>query len=401
MNYKLRSLRPEHTVVNGRPMIVLRDPLRLSDKTVAVPEAMGLLLALCDGSRDADGLRAAFQVRTGIYISPDRMAEFLHSLDEALLLDNDASRLAHIRAVMDYRNAPYRPPALAGEGYPADPHQLAALLDGWLAQAPAGKMPLMARGLVSPHIDYARGGAIYAQAWARVAATARRADVVVILGTDHNSEQALLTLTRQHYATPFGTLPTEVETVNALAQVLGNEPAFAEEVHHRHEHSIELAAIWLHHIRRGNAVPLIPILCGSFQRYLSGAEDPAADATLTAVVETLRERLAGRRAFVVAAGDLAHTGPAFGDRVPAGPAARVQGEAADRGLMTAIARGQPGAFLQQIKAEGDRRHICGAAPIYLALRLLEPVRGEPAGYAQLPADGQESSFVSVCGVALL
>ncbi len=401
MNPKLRPLQPEPTLVDGRPMIVLRDPLRLSDRTVAIPQALGLLLALCDGTRDVDGLRAAFQVRSGVYISPDQMAALLQDLDEALLLDNDAARLAYTRALMEYRNAPYRTPALAGSGYPADPNQLAAMLDNWLAQAPTGKMPLLARGLVSPHIDYARGGAIYAEVWSRVAATARRAEVVVILGTDHTAEQALLTLTHQSYATPFGVLPTEHETVDALAQVLGQEAAFAEEIHHRHEHSIELAAVWLHHIRRGNPVALVPILCGAFHRFLFGGEDPAGDAGLTTIVETLRQRLAGRRALVVAAGDLAHSGPAFGDRIPAGPAVRAQGEAADNGLITAITRGQPGAFLHQIKAEGDRRHICGVAPIYLALRLLEPVRGEPAGYAQLPADGQGNSFVSVCGVALL
>ena len=74
---------------------------------------------------------------------------------------------------------------------------------------------------------------------------------------------------------------------------------------------------------------------------------------------------------------------------------------ADEALIGAICRGDAEGFWAQIAAEGDRRHVCGAGPIYLALRLLEPVRGEPAGYLQAPADAQGASFVSVGGVALL
>jgi len=61
--------------------------------------------------------------------------------------------------------------------------------------------------LVSPHIDYARGGPVYAHVWK-------------------------LTLTRQHYATPFGVLPTAREVVETLAGAMGAETAFAGELYH-------------------------------------------------------------------------------------------------------------------------------------------------------------------------
>lgn len=401
MNPKLRPIRPEVATMNGQQVIVLRDPLGLSDRTVAVPQALGLLLTLCDGTRDESALRAALQVRAGIFLSPDRLAEILKRLDEALLLDNDTYREARARALDDFRRARCRPPALAGSSYPAEPEPLAALLDGYLAAAPQGQNAGPVRGLVTPHIDYERGGAVYAEVWSRAAESAREAEVAVILGTDHQSEGALITLTRQSYATPFGVLPTNNAIVAELALALGVEAAFAEELHHKSEHSIELAAVWLHHVRRGSPLRLVPILCGSFERFMAPDADPAADPVLQRFIEVLRGVLAGRRALVVAAGDLAHSGPAFGDLVPAGAAARVRGAQADGELIAAISRGDAAAFLAQIKAEGDRRHICGAAPIYLALRLLEPVRGEPAGYAQAPADDQGSSFVSVCGATLI
>lgn len=401
MNPKLRPVRPEITTANGRPVIVLRDPLGLSDKVVAVPQALAPLLALCDGTRDVEGLRAALQVRLGVYLSPDRMVEILERLDEALLLDNASFRQACVRALHAYRSAPCRPPMLAGQSYPADPDELVALLDDLLAEAPKAAMGLVARGLVSPHIDYARGGAVYAEVWGRVAASVRHAEIAVILGTDHHSERARLTFTRQSYSTPFGLLPTDTAIVDAGAAALGVGEAYAEELHHRSEHSIELAAVWLHHLRRGQPIPLVPILCGSFAEHLTAQTHPLEDADLGRTVEALRQALAGRRALVVAAGDLAHGGPAFGDAAPMGPADLALGAQADAELIAAIARGDAAGFYAQIAAEEDRRHVCGLAPTYLALRLLEPVRGESSGYAQVPADGQGSSFVSVCGVALL
>ncbi len=401
MKPKLRSIRPEPSVMNGRPVLILRDPLGLSDKTVAFPQALAPLLPLCDGTRDEAGLRAALQVRYGVYLPPDRLSEILARLDEALLLDNENSRRAYIVALNAYRRGACREPSVAGHGYPADPQELAALLDGYLAAAPKAGMGVLARGLVSPHIDYQRGGAVYAQVWGLVAASARRADVAVILGTDHESPDARLTLTRQNYATPFGTLPTDLPTVEALAAALGEGEAYGEELHHRTEHSIELAVVWLQHVRRGQPLPLVPILCGGFARYLMPGKGPSQDTAIEGAIQALRQSLEGRRALVVAAGDLAHSGPAFGDQLPADIPARARGAQADEELIAAIARGDAAAFLSQIQAEENRRHICGLAPIYLALRLLEPVRGEPAGYAQVPADTQGSSFVSVCGVALL
>ena len=401
MNPKLRAIRPEQASVNGQPVIVLRDPLGISERTVVVPQALGLLLALCDGTRDESGLRAAFQVRTGLYLSPDRLAEILRRLDEALLLDNDAFRAACAQALAAYRAAPHRPPALAGQGYPADLGELASYLDGLLAGAPSatGSAPL--RGLVSPHIDYQRGGAVYAQAWQRAAVSAQEADLAVILGTDHQSDGAPVTATRQSYATPWGVLPTEVDVVEALVQAAGADVAFAEELHHRGEHSIELAAVWLHHVRGGRPLPVVPVLCGSFQRFISDDDAPADDEVLGRLIEALRAALAGRRALVVAAADLAHSGPAVGDPFPAGIGERAHARQADEALLAAACQGDAEGFFAQVKAEGDRRHVCGLAPIYLALRLLEPVRGEPAGYGQAPADRQGSSFVSFCGIALV
>ena len=42
--------------------------------------------------------------------------------------------------------------------------------------------------------------------------------------------------------------------------VLGEERAFAEELHHKGEHSVELAAVWLHHFLGGRPCSIVPML---------------------------------------------------------------------------------------------------------------------------------------------
>ncbi|MBN1178970.1 MAG: AmmeMemoRadiSam system protein B [Anaerolineae bacterium] len=398
---KLRPLDVRPVTQHGQPALLLRDPLALSEHTLIIPQALAPLLVVCDGTRDVHELRVALALRFGLRVSADVMAQILATLDKVLLLDNARFAEAHEQALAAYRAAPFRPPALAGTSYPDEPSELRRILQAYEEGVDA---PVAAtdgvRGLVSPHIDYARGGPVYARVWGRAAEAVRAADLVVLLGTDHLSEErGVVTLTRQHYATPFGVLPTAVDVVDALAEALGAETAFAEELHHRSEHSIELAAVWLHYIRGGAACPLVPVLCGSFAPFVEEQATVEEDAQVAALVRVLRPILAGRRAVVVAAGDLAHVGPAFG-----GPPVDVVGRgrlrAADDALVGRVSAGDAAGFFNEIRRAGDRNNVCGLPPIYLLLRLLEPVTGERVAYAHCPADGEGTSLVSICGVVL-
>jgi predicted class III extradiol MEMO1 family dioxygenase len=103
---------------------------------------------------------------------------------------------------------------------------------------------------------------------------------------------------------------------------------------------------------------------------------------------------------VVAAADLAHVGPAFGDPYGVDPIGRAQLRNADERLLKTVYDGDAAALYEQLKAEGNRRNVCGLPPIYLMLRLLGETRGEPAGYALCPADAQGMSLVTIAGVTL-
>jgi AmmeMemoRadiSam system protein B len=338
-----------------------------------------------------------------VRLAPGLLSRLLTDLDEALLLDNERFAQARDTALREYREAPSRPLTLDGASFPADPGQAAAHLQRYVnALPPLDSVPQGGpfRGLICPHIDYQRGGPVYAEVWRAAGEAAREAELVIILGTDHQGSDGLLTLTRQSYATPWGALPTDQEIVAALVTELGAEAALAEELHHRGEHSIELAAVWLHFVRDGQPVPLLPILCGSFGAFVAGEGDPATHEPFVAALDLLQGVMGDRRTLVVAAADLAHMGPAFGDPYGLDFIGQAQMRSADGRLLDAVYAGDAAAFFAQLQAEHDRRHVCGLPPIYLTLQLLEGARGEPAGYALCPADPQGLSFVSIAGVLL-
>ena len=397
---RLRDVDARPIVRDGAVSIFLRDPLQLTEQAILIPRALAPLLMLCDGTREIGALRAALMVEFGVRVREEVLAHVISALDDALLLDNERFAAARQRTLDAYRSAPSRPPTLAGQSYPADAEVLDKLLSSDMAggeAAGAGRSEVV--GLVSPHIDYARGGPTYARVWAGAAAAVRAADLVIVLGTDHYGEDGALTLTRQHYATPYGVLPTAQDAVDAVVGAIGEELAFEGELNHRTEHSIELAAVWLHHVRGGAPCELLPILCGSFGHFVETGIDPAEDGVLDDLVEALRGLAAGRRVVMVAAGDLAHVGPAFGGR-PQGAAERARLRAADRALIDRVCAGDAAGFFEAIHREEGRYNVCGLPPIYLMLRALGSVTGELVAYDQCPADEEGTSLVSICGVLL-
>lgn len=384
----------------GHQYLLVRDPSQLSEETLLIPQPLAMVLAYCDGTHSAAAMADAFQQDYGITIPLALVEELLTAMDEALFLENERTARARQSALAEYQQAPYRPPMLAGLSYPADERELWRLFQDYLEDCEMiephpvdWSRPV---GLLSPHIDYGRGGPVYAQIWKRAAEAVRTADLVVILGTDHYGGDAF-TLTRQHYATPYGTLPTALPLVESLAEVIGEEKAFAGELRHRREHSLELVAVWLHHMRGGEPVEIVPILVGGLHSYLQPGMQPANDPLFQRVLTSLREQTQGRRLLVVASGDLSHVGPAFGG-APLNEAGKAAIQAADAELLDYLSRGDATGFFAAIQRVRDRNNVCGVAPLYLTLRLLGEVQGEPIGYAVCPADEQIQSIVTIGGM---
>ena len=397
---KVRPLISEWVQANGDFRLALRDPDELIDGTVFVSPALAPVLELCDGTNSLAAMQAALTVRYGLSLPTATLESLIQQLDDALLLESERAETARRDARENYRNAPCRPPALAGASYPDDPDALSAMLAEFVnaVEPPSCHEQTAVRGIVSPHIDYDRGGPVYARTWQHAQAAVREAEVVVILGTDHAGSPGMLTPTRQDYATPWGTLPTDQDALDRFEAAWGDDSLYDEELHHRKEHSIELAAVWLHYMREGEPVALVPILCGSFLPFTAGDGSPKDNARFTASIAALRDALAGRRVLVVAAADLAHMGPAFGDPQPLDREDKDMLENFDRSLLAATCQGNAEDFLALLRQSRDKQKVCGLPPIYAALQMLGPIGGQVLDYAQCPADGMAGSVVSVAGV---
>ena len=404
---KLRPLNPRWLQFEGQRLLHVQDPLGLSDKTIIVPHYVAPLLALLDGTRNFDEVRAAFLLRSNSYLTPSQIEALIENLDQALMLDNQRFQTAMQEAVDAYRSEPFRKPAFAGGAYEQDPGALQEALDGYCDTANSGAQagPGFLVGLISPHIDYPRGWRTYAETWTMARTAVEEADLVILFGTDHAGAPNSLTLTRQSYSTPWGTLPTDVPLVDRLAPLLGEEQAYAQEVHHISEHSIELAAVWLHYIAGGQPKPLLPVLCGPPGRKPPAIEDDTQDdahasgpGPLQDFLEALSDVAAAPRVLVVAAADLSHVGPAFGDPAPLDSQAKEGINHSDQEWLEVACSGSDQLLADHFRQHGDPTRVCGAGPIYYMLSVLQGAQGHVVSYQQCPADEQFGSLVSVAGV---
>ncbi|HRQ38212.1 MAG TPA: AmmeMemoRadiSam system protein B [Chloroflexota bacterium] len=401
---KLRLLDYQPVYHMGQQMWYLHDPLQLTHYQLVMPPALAQMLLFVDGSRDAVEIHRALCQYLGVELELAVVHDALAQMDEACLLDNARSQQRLAAARDEYRAQPFRPPALAKNSYPEQPTRLSALFaDYGRADNLNGWQPWHGRGLISPHIDYPRGGPVYAKVWQRARQAVLDADLVIIFGTDHKGGLGTFTLTRQHYATPYGVIPTDLDLVDRLAEAIGPEKAFAEELHHRNEHSIELSAVWLHHIYQQAGVtpkPMLPVLVGSFHHFMMNGHHPAKDDLLLTALETLKRETAGRQVLAIASVDFAHVGPAFGDEYVMDDGRRAALRQADDRLVQAIIRGDAAGFYEQITAVQDQNRICGFSPIYLLLQYLGSTEGIQVAYDHCPADEQNHSLVSIAGVLL-
>jgi AmmeMemoRadiSam system protein B len=284
---------------------------------------------------------------------------------------------------------------LADDIYPAESGALTLALEPYLTHATPSSEEEVFAGMICPHIDYFRGWRVYAEVMSRARASIKEAELLIVLGTDHFDDGNPLSLTQQSYKTPYGLLTTPKPMVSLLQQTLSEIDLFAGELRHRFEHSIELALVWLHHMRDGASCDVLPILCGAHELFFK--KDRITEcAWVPNFITTVKEMMQGNKTLIVAAADLAHVGLAFGG-TPMPPEQRTQVALADETLLQLVKDVDPQAFIDEINAVDNRYNVCGITPIYLLLRLLAPSSAQVVSYELCPADQEETSWVSVCG----
>lgn len=392
----------------GQPLLALRDPSGLSEAVATLPPTAVAVIQLCDGEHTREEICREFERRYRQQLPRTALDGLLAQLDDALLLDTERFRQHAAVIFAEFARSPVRPAALAGRAYSTNPTELSALLDAYFTppQGPGRPEPSSEarrpRALIAPHVDFHRGGPAYAWAYQPLALTADRPpELVVVLGTDHNGLDQPFTLTKKHYETPLGRIATDGELVDRLAREAASnsgDTLFRDEHHHRGEHSIEFQMVWLRHVygERADAIRALPILCGSFGAFVSGGIEPASDPRVGGFLRALSSAVADRDVLWIAAADLAHVGPRYGDAEPLDDEDKASLERRDQTTLAHVTRGDAAGWFAEIRKERDRRRVCGLSPIYALLEAARPGSGRLAVYAQCPAE--QGSIVSIASV---
>jgi AmmeMemoRadiSam system protein B len=258
-------------------------------------------------------------------------------------------------------------------------------------------------GAIAPHIDYRRGGPCYA--WAhRQILESPAPDLFIILGTAHSPMKRPFALTRKHFQTPWGPVETDQAFLSAV-EGEGGRDFYEDEWVHKNEHSIELQLIFLRAFwERPDPLRVVPILCGSFHEAVQNQMSPGELPGVAPFIEALKSAIARRekRVCFLASADLAHVGLRFGDPDPPDRFILQNLVEEDRRLLGYAERVDAEGFFGLLSREGDRRRVCGMAPIYILLRLLEGTQGRLLKYSQSldPASQSVVTFASLAYFAV-
>lgn len=376
--------------------VVVYDRLRLSDRQLSLPPLLFEAARLFDGASTLLDVQLRLVRLTGERIVPLRQLEQLASaLGEALFLDSPAYRAAVA--------APVRGPVCVGV-YEGDPQalreQFRAMFDGDGASGhPRGRRDDgKVRAALLPHIDFARGGTSYTWPLKEVVESTP-ARLFVIVGTSHHSAHRF-TLTRKHFATPLGVVPTDAAYVDRLAALYG-EGLFDDEIQaHLPEHSIELEVVLLQYLYENvRDVRIVPLVVGSFHDCVRSGASPGDVGDVRRMADALAqaEREAKEPVCYLISGDLAHIGPKFDDPEPVGAEALAHSRRQDQELLRHAGRADADAYFRVVAAEGDARRICGLPPTWLTLTAARPSRGRLVHYGQYvhPRGHESVSFAGM------
>jgi AmmeMemoRadiSam system protein B len=367
---------------------VLYDPLRIG-RPVGVSR-----LAVAVAER-FDGTATAAEVAAALHLSADAVAGLAAALDEAGLLDSPRLRARFA--------GPVREPTCVGS-YAEDPDELRAQLtrlftaDGGPGLPGDTRPGANLRAVLTPHMDYGRGGVTYGHAFKELVENSA-ATVFVVVGTSHYSP-ARFTLSRQHFATPLGTVQTDTEYVDRVAAHYG-DGAFGDPLAHVPEHSIELEAVLLQFLLAGRRpFRIVPLLTGPIDDRVRAKADPAGAADVARMVEALRsaEAACPDPVCYLISGDLAHIGPKFGHKRRAAGPWLEESRAKDAELLRTLEAADAAGFFGAVAAERNRRNVCGLSPAWLTLEVTRPRAGKVLHYQQY-ADPRGRESVSFAAAA--
>jgi AmmeMemoRadiSam system protein B len=356
-----------------------------------------------DGQSTLIEIQARVLRETGQFVALKELEELVRRFDEAMIIEGPAFATFH----QQYRESRLRPAALAGRSYAGTLRALRAQLEQFFVGAHGAGAPVANglanapgfRGILSPHIDFQRGGPVYTWSY-RELVERSGADTFVILGVAHQYCRRRLVLTWKDFETPLGVVPTDRAYVDRIAALAGRD-LFDDELSHRTEHSIEFQVVFLQYVLGGRRdFTIVPILVGSFQDLMERGVDPIDDPEVRQFVAALRSAEAASTKAVAYIGgiDLCHVGPEFGDPSPVAPALQEQIRRFDGMMLDRAAACDPRGWFQTAAGVGNRWRVCGLAATYTLLHAIGPARGRLLRYDQA-LDDRRTCCVSFASMA--
>jgi hypothetical protein len=329
---------------------------------------------------------------SGSPVHAEQISSVIGAMDKNYLLSNKRYE-EHIRSIKEeYGSRPCRESFLSGKSYPTEEKELRTFLAEMLKeerQTGGGSV----QGLIVPHIDYSRGAAVYKEIYKYLP----DADdlLIVILGTCHRMTPHMWNISLKDFATPLGV----AKNVRELGAVIRQDVSLkdcVEEWSHRNEHSIELQLPIIQFLLKERNFQILPILTGSLHECIVDGKSLDEDG-LPELIAGLRRLLKKHNGptLLIAAADLAHIGSQFGDSYRLDSVTLGESSRKDKELLTRITEVDARGFFEEVKREGDRRRICGLAPIYFLLSLLAGSRGEMVRYDQWTDGASSVSFAGL------
>lgn len=409
----LRPLELMPVQAEGRQFIMARDPLGVLEgpALMAMDPLLLAFFEMADGQTTLDEMAQKITMATGQIIPAGIFREMAQQLDEALLLQSERFVEALKKkydAFMESPTRPYRVFQANGTdrlkmmkelGDEFRRHKMSSISPPERLDLPGGSVV----GILSPHIDYARGGETYAWAYKALKENGTGAKTYIVLGTLHRPAAHRFIATRKDYDTPLGKVETDKELLDEIAALYPGE-LFADEYAHADEHTIELQATYLKHTFPDNTPRIVPILVSSIEDYLDeDGVSPRSDSEVGAFCDAIRKVLEkhGDNVGIIGGVDFSHCGPAFGDEQLNEPARAKEIETGDREAIAAIESGNPDAFFDTFRPDANARKVCSIAAIYCVMDILRE-RAKPRTLAYNQANSPDkSTLVSFASVAYL
>lgn len=389
---------------------MLRDTQGVTSAQVVLPIELVPIVELFTGALTCEQIAREASRVVGEVVPVELVVKLARELEEALFVDGPPYRRERARIEGEFASADVREASHAGGAYHDDPNELAEYIDGKCLGKPTngrsngtapgtngtakganGSRRLV--GLVAPHIDPWRGARCYGAAYnALAAALPADAETFILLGTSHAPMRQPFALCRKSFATPLGPMEADLESIDALAAA-SDFDTYADQFNHKREHSLEFQAVFLKHLLGKRKARIVPILAGLGEQQVSG-RSPKGSAPVGRFYDALQRIIEKTRAVVIAGADLAHVGPRFGDARPLDGRERSSLDAVDRDSLAHAERVDAEGFWKHVANDLEERRVCGLAPIYSLLRMMDPgAKGHLHHYEQT-VDPEEGSIVS-------